>query len=281
VVKIKVFIITSGAAPAVINEDEIEYALKFDDGYANRFISHLKNDENLCTACGEDCISCRLGLIDDLSSRIAGYLRLPRLTNQFIDDPGEHLPNELAPHEVTIAINVHSDVLMEIPKLAVKAGSRALIVPVEDPDWLGGWTKGELEKECARLGIEFAAPKPFCSLTGGGYVHIKRFIEEFKVGRPQIDLIIEDNVIKRVDVVTSAPCGATYYLAHIFEGLEADESLLGVACKGLSSYPCTASTKVDPEFKDSITHKSNYLMMDVVLQLIPCLKHPVSDFEPG
>jgi len=270
--KIKIFIITSGAAPAIINQDEIEYALKFDDGYANRFISHLKNDENLCTACGDDCVSCRLSLVDDLSNKIAGYLRLPKLTGQFIDNPEEYLPGELAPHDITIAINVHSDILMEIPKLAVKAESKALIVPVEDPDWLGGWTKGELEKECARLGLEFAAPKPFCNLAGDGYAFIKQFIEEFKVGRPQIDLIIEDGVVKRVDVITSAPCGATYYLAHIFEGLRADEGLLGVACKGLSSYPCTASTKVDSEFKDSITHKSNYLMMDLVQEALDAAK---------
>jgi len=195
---------------------------------------------------------------------VAGHLKLPLLTNQFIDDPEEYLPSEVVPHDITIAINIHSDLLLEVPHLAAKAGSKALIVPVEDPDWLGGWAKGKLEEECAKLGLEFAAPKPFCNLTGEGHVYIKKFIEEFKVGQPEVDLVIEDGVVKCAKVITSAPCGATYYLARLFKGQRADDKLLEVACKGLSSYPCTASTKIDPEFKDSITHKANYIMMDVL-----------------
>lgn len=264
VIGIKLFIISAGAAPAIINEEQKEYICKFDEGYAQRFIKHLSNDESLCTACNDDCISCRLGVVDDLSNNIAGHLKLPLLTNQFIDEPEEYLPQEFAPHDITVAINIHSDLLIEIPDIVARSGSKALIVPVEDPDWLGNWTKSKLEEKCMSLGLEFAAPKPFCNLTGDGYVHIKRFIDEFKVGRPAVDFIVENGVIKRVDVITSAPCGATYYLAHIMEGLKADSGLIEVACKGLSSYPCTASTKVDPEFKDSITHKANYVMMDVL-----------------
>ena len=242
--------------------------MKFDEGYAQRFIKHLKNDESLCTACGEDCSSCRSGIVEDLSDRIAGHLKLPLLTDQFIDEPEEYLPGEFPPHDITIAINIHSDLLLEVPVLAARAGSKALIVPVEDPDWLGSWTKGEVEKKCAGLGLEFAAPKPFCDLAGDGFIYIKKFIEEFKVGRPQLKLAVKNGVIDRADVLVSAPCGATYYIAHLFEGLKADEKIIEVCCKGLSSYPCTASTKVDPEFKDSITHRSNYIMIDILKELL-------------
>lgn len=270
--EINILIVSAGAESVITKKDEIDYAVKFNENYAQRFIKHIENNESICTACGDDCMHCRLGLVDDLSNRIIGHLKLPRLTDQFIDDPEDYLPAELPAHDLTIAINIHSDLLMEIPALAAKAGSKALIVPVEDPDWLGGWVKARLEESCADLGLEFAAPKPFCNLTGDGYVHIKKFIEEFKVGRPEIELTIEKDVITHVDVVTSAPCGATYYLARIFEGRRADETILGVACKGLSSYPCTASTKVDPEFKDSITHKSNYIMMDVLREILEASK---------
>lgn len=267
-IRIKLFIISAGAAPAIINEAQKEYICKFDEGYAQRFIKHLSNDGELCTACNEDCVSCRLGAVEDLSGRIDGHLKLPLLTNQFIDEPEEYLQGELAPHDITVAINIHSDLLIELPDIVASAGSKALIVPVEDPDWLGNWTKSRLEEKCRSLGLEFAAPKPFCNLTGDGHIHIKRFIKEFKVGRPEIDFTVEEGVIKRVDVITSAPCGATYYLAHIMEGLKADNGLIEVACKGLSSFPCTASTKVDPEFKDSITHKANYIMMDVLKNVL-------------
>lgn len=268
-VRIKVYIVSAGGAPAVTDQEERVYQLKFDEGFAQRFVKHLKNDSSsLCTACGEDCTSCRNGLIDDLSDRIAGHLKLPLLTDQFIDEPEDFLPHELPAHDVTVAINIHSDLLLEVPSLAVKAGSKALIVPVEDPDWLGNWTKGKLEEKCFEFGLEFAAPKPFCNLTPDGYTFIKQFVEEFKVGRPKLNLIVKDGVIKRVNVQVSAPCGATYYLAHIFEGLKADEGIIEVACKGLSSYPCTASTKIDPEFKDSITHKSNYIMIDTLKEML-------------
>ncbi|MDI6817680.1 MAG: DUF166 family protein, partial [Actinomycetota bacterium] len=218
----------------------------------------------LCTACHDECVECRLSLVDDLSGNIAGQLKLPLLTDQFIDDPEEYLSISVPEHEITLAFNIHADILLDVPALAAKAGSKALIVPVEDPDWLGGWTKARLEEECAELGLEFAAPKPFCRLTGDGYEYIKEFIREFKVGLPEVELDIEGGIVTRGHVTTSAPCGATYYLARLFKGVTADDKLLEVACKGLSSYPCTASTKIDPDFKDSITHEANYIMMDVL-----------------
>jgi len=268
VIAIKLFIISAGAAPAITKKDESSYTLKFTEDYAQRFIKHLKNDETLCTACGKDCISCRLSLADDLSDRIAGHLKLPILADQFIDNPEDYLPEEFPSHDVTIAINVHSDLLLDVPVVAARAGSKALIVPVEDPDWIGGWTKKRLEEKCTELGMEFAAPKPFCNLTSDGYVHINRFIKEFRIGRPRVGLIVDNGIIKHVEVIVSAPCGATYHLARIFEGLKADKKVFEVACKGLSSYPCTASTKVDSELKDSITHKANYIMIDVLKGLM-------------
>ncbi|MDP2210930.1 MAG: DUF166 family protein [Candidatus Aquicultor sp.] len=264
VMSIKLYIISAGADPVAINQDESEYALAFNENFAQRFIKHLSNDESLCTACHDECVECRLSLVDDLSGNIAGQHKLPLLTDQFIDDPEEYLPASVPGHDITLAFNIHSDILLDVPELAAKAGSRALIVPVEDPDWLGGWTKRRLEEKCAELGLEFAAPKPFCGLTGDGYEHIKAFIQEFKVGRPEVELDIDGGIVTRAHVTTSAPCGATYYLARLFKGVTADDKLLEVACKGLSSYPCTASTKIDPDFKDSITHEANYITMDAL-----------------
>lgn len=269
-IEIKLYIISAGGAKAAkLKEEKSDYLLKFDEGYAQRFIAHLKNNDRLCTACGEDCIKCRVKLVPDFSESIVGHLRLPHLTNQFIENPEDFLPEEFPEHDITIAINIHSDLLLELPPLIQKAGSKALIVPVESPDWLGGWTKNRLEEECSRLGLEFVAPKPFCSLEADQNTYIGKFVKNFRVGRPVLDLFIEDRKIKKVKVVQSAPCGATYYLARIFKGQDAGEEILQLACKGLSSYPCTASTKIDPEFKDSITHKANYLMMDI---LADCLQ---------
>jgi hypothetical protein len=263
VVIIELYVISAGAAPAV-KQGESQYLLQFDKNYALRFLAHLKNTDKLCTACGEDCVKCRVKLVPDFSNRIAGHLQLPVLTNQFIDDPDDYLHGLLPVHDITIAINIHNDLLVEIPRLAAQAGSKALIVPVEHPDWLGRWTKEELEEACKTMGLEFAAPKPFCNLTADPDSYIGRFMNEFRIGRPILDLTVENGVIKKADVVQSAPCGATYYLARILESRKADETIIQVACKGLSSYPCTASTKIDSEFKDSITHAANYIMIDIL-----------------
>ncbi len=47
---IKVFIVSAGAEPVIVKKDEIDYAVKFNENYAQRFIKHLENDDDLCTA---------------------------------------------------------------------------------------------------------------------------------------------------------------------------------------------------------------------------------------
>ncbi len=226
--------------------------------YGAKFIQNLTNDPNLCLGCGASCIRCRDTYDIDFSSEIAGAHELPTDLPQMIDDPAKYLP-EIPPHEVMVAINVHEDLLLELPKMAVKAGAKALVVPVEDPRWVSMGVRNQLHRICDELQMEFSAPKPFCSLGEVGKTNIDSFVNKFRIGRPKLVIKIQDNKIANVQVLRSAPCGDTYYVARKMIGLKIDEKLDETVSKFWHSYPCIGSMKLDPELKDTILHTGGYL----------------------
>lgn len=236
----------------------------FDGRFAARFMRHLKDEPAACTGCGEACNRCRAGYKLDFSDRIAGVHIFPDTMLTFVDDPGEFLPAELPQHEVAIAINVHQDVLLAIPELAKKAGAKALIVPVENPDWMDRWVREELAESCAKRDLEFASPKPFCALEKGQGETIEAFIDEFKIGRTKLKLRIEEGVVRGARVLRSAPCGYAYFVAHEIIGMRVGEELMLKAAKLWHSFPCTASMKTDAEFNDSILHRAGHILYEVM-----------------
>lgn len=258
----RLFIFMSGTPSGL--EESGPFWEKFDDHYASKFVRHMRDEKSVCTGCGEACNNCRAGYKLDFSGKIAGVHVHPDTLLSFVDNPYDYLPRELPAHDITIAINVHNDLLLEIPALASAAGSQALIVPVEDPDWLDPWVKQELAARCADEGIEFAAPKPFCALDKGEGAAIDAFMDEFKIGKPQLELKIEDGKVKAARVLRSAPCGDTYFVAHNIVGLRVGRELTTKASKYWHSYPCIASMKMDPEFNDTILHRAGHIMYEVL-----------------
>ncbi|MHB0977692.1 MAG: DUF166 domain-containing protein [Candidatus Aquicultorales bacterium] len=232
----RLFIFMSGA-PSEDSKKSGPFWKPFDGKYAEKFIRHLKDRQDVCTGCGELCNHCRAGYKLDFGEKIAGVHLLPDRMLAFIDEPYKYLPGKLPPHDVTIAINVHQDLLLEIPRLAKKAGSQAYIVPVEDPDWLDPWIRQELRSICEGEGLDFTAPKPFCALDKGEGPAIDAFIDEFRIGKPQLKLQIQDGKVRSARVVRSAPCGDTYFVAHNLPGVPIGEELMKKSSKLWHSYP--------------------------------------------
>ncbi|MCL5290928.1 MAG: hypothetical protein M1548_00130 [Actinobacteria bacterium] len=259
----RVFIFTSGA-PGEDSAKTGPFWKEFDDRYADKFIRHLTDNPDVCTGCGKACNHCRAGYKLDYADRIAGTHVHPDKLLAFVDDPYKYLPKVVRSHDVTLAINIHQDLLLEIPELAARAGSKALIVPVEDPDWLDRWLREELADICKEKGLEFAAPKPFCSLDEGEGKIIDEFIEEFRMGKPKLELKIKDGIVRSARVLRSAPCGDTYFVAHNIVGVPVGEELMHRAAKYWHSYPCIASMKMDPEFQDTILHRAGHILYEVV-----------------
>ncbi len=242
------------------------YLKSFDDTFAQRVIMHLTNDANLCTGCASFCEHCRDQYPIQFAEDIVGLLQLPSSLPVYIDDAGEYLPDELEPHDVTIAINVHEDLLLSLPALAKRAGSVALIVPQDDTAWLSPGVRRQVQRICDELGLESAFPKPACALDARpDQVHIREFQNTYKIGKPKIVIQSRDGVIREARVVQSAPCGNTYYVAYNLAGQEIGPDLNErVVSKYWHSYPCVGSMLTDPELGDSILHKGGYLHYQAV-----------------
>ncbi len=189
--------------------------------------------------------------------------QLPRSLPPVLDDAAEYLPAELGAGDVIIAINIHPELLLEIPNMVGGGSTRALIAPIEDPSWIKPGLERQVTQACAKNDMESAFPKPFCSLQPITPV-IKQFSEEFKIGVPTLKFRISGGKIATVEVVQGSPCGLTDFCAQQLLGLPADESLVEKAAQLHHSYPCLSSMAMDNTFGDTIMHKSLNILKEQV-----------------
>ncbi len=235
------------------------FSVTFDDAFAERFLRHLVNEEGYCNGCGALCDHCRDTYGIDFTPDIAHVMQLPSVLPYYLDDPTGLLGGELPPHEATVAVNVHQEVLLALPELAFRAGSRVIIAPSEAPGWVSRWVRGEVRKACRRLGMGCAFPKPFCSLTPGIHPAVDEFMEHFRIGYPRLRLELGEGYIKEARVLRSAPCGNTYYVAFNLKGAPLDASVAEVVAKYWHSFPCVASMEVDRELGETILHIGGFM----------------------
>jgi hypothetical protein len=225
----------------------------------------MVNLPDFCKACDLACANCRVKY-SCFAPDVCGAFRVPSDLPELVDDPEPHLPR-IVPHvDLLLAIGLHPDLLAALPSLARAAHAKAAIVPIEDSKWCPPSLRSELQRSLDNLGIECVFPKPFCDLdaTEGGLVGA--FVQRYQIGKPIIEVSLLGNRISEVRVVRSAPCGSTWYVAQQIRWSAADdlEGLEQIISKAHHGYPCTASMDIDPELKDTILHKSGYIIRDAV-----------------
>ncbi len=96
---------------------------------------------------------------------------------------------------------------------------------------------------------------------------VQRFIAEFGIGRPEVRVEVDRRErITHVDVLRSAPCGSTWFVAKQLEGVEVEDKreLYERISESHHSYPCTASMEKDREIGDTILHKAGYIIRAAV-----------------
>lgn len=235
------------------------FSVTFDDTFALRFIRHLANEEGYCNGCGVLCDHCRDTYGIDFSGDIVDILQLPPILPYYVDDPVELLGGELAPHDATVAVNLHQELLLELPRMAAAAGSRVLVVPSEAPGWTSRWVRGQVKRRCRELDMGCAFPKPFCSLPPGVHPAVDEFMEHFRIGKPSIRLELGDGYIKEARVLRSAPCGNTYYVAFNLKGAPLDARVAEAVAKYWHSFPCVASMEMDRELGETILHMGGFM----------------------
>ncbi|MBN1458045.1 MAG: hypothetical protein JXA57_00820, partial [Armatimonadetes bacterium] len=189
--------------------------------------------------------------------------QLPRSLPPVLDDAAEYLPAELGAGDVIIAIDIHPELLLEIPNMVAGGSTKALIAPIEDPNWIKPGAQRQVTQVCAQNDMESAFPKPFCALQPSTPV-ITEFCEEYQVGLPRLRLEIEDGKVAAVEVARGAPCGLTDFVAEKLIGLLADDILPQKAGELHHAYPCLSSMVLDPASGDTIMHKSLYMLRDYV-----------------
>ncbi|HQA59923.1 MAG: DUF166 family protein [Tepidanaerobacteraceae bacterium] len=242
------------------------FEIKTDTRFANtKFIPHLLNKKEVCTVCGKDCFWCRGRYDLDFKEDIVRIIKLPDIYEIFVDNTDDYLPESFQKHDVAIAIGIHQDILVELPKLIKESGGKALIVPCESGEWVSRWTRDEVIERCKRFGLEYAFPKPFCNLSYGKFPIINEFIDKFKIGKPKFKLYVDNNdTIKRAEVIISAPCGNGYNVCKHLVGKKLGDEAKAAVAKFWHSYPCLGGMTIDPEVGDTILHIGGYIHYDAL-----------------
>jgi len=261
-----------------LNQDywkELSLVFIYSGEYAVRVIRNLINDPSFCKSCGIYCDYCKYNVYTYVNNiKAAVELPDPSILPTFIDDAKKYMPRKIPNSDICVASGLHKDLLLELPYRIHKAGIRALIVPIEDFIEVPLGLRKQLEERCGELGLEVAFPKPFCSLEPDeNKPLISRFLIEFKIGRPLLEVSIMkkggDEVISSTLVKRSAPCGSTWYVARKLIGVKLEKEVLyDAVAKAHHTYPCTATMAVDPEMKEPILHIGGYIIREEVEKAI-------------
>ncbi len=235
----------------------MKLAILYNGEFGERFVCNLAAPK-LCAyfgACGID--SCDYCKDYNHSDRIVYIAEVPdSAASSYIENVGEYVNRFEC--DAVIAINVHPDILIELPDLA---DFELLIVPAESGRWCMPGLRKQLAEICIERGIEFAAPKPFCSLSGDG--KIREFTDEFGIGMPEFRVEVEDDVIRDVEVLRSDPCGCAYYVAKRMRGYVIGDKreFFKEIHQHQCAYPCMASMERDPELGEAPFHLAGYIMV--------------------
>jgi hypothetical protein len=238
----------------------------YNDEFAERVVGNLVNTSNYCKSCGFTCTFCRQ-LYGSFAADIQGVYKTPPSLPAFIEEPEKLLPRNPLLCDIILAIGLHHDMLAATPTLAKKARAKAVIAPLENRAWCPRGLRRQLEESLAEIGVECAVPKPFCSLEESGKPVIDSFIRRYQIGKPQVEVKTAGGRITDAQVLQSAPCGSTWYVAQQIKWTRiADlEDTVAVAHH---SFPCTASMDVDPEVGEPILHVAGYAIREAVKKAV-------------
>jgi len=212
---------------------------------------------------------CKRGFIHWIVG-VHGFAEVPPI-EALLDDVDAlegYLPPRIPECDLVLSLGLPSELQSLVPSIAKKAGAKAAIIAVDDPNWVPPGLRSQMSEEMEEAGIACVFPKPLCGLDKVGNPYIDEFAEQF--GRAVLKIRVEDGVIRRVDVVRGSPCGSTWYIAEKLVGVpvEPREALWEELAKAHHVYPCLASMQNDPEIGDTILHKSQYIIREAVERAI-------------
>jgi hypothetical protein len=244
----------------------------YNGDFGQRVVGNLINYSGFCISCAEACTQCRSvkpGYADNIVSLIE--MPDPITLGDFIDDVEPYLPNDIPHADIALVINIHPDILFGLLHKLKEAGVKGIVGGSESPRELPLGQRKQLEEKAAELGMEAAFAKPFCALKPDpNKPNIAAFLEKAGIGEPLIDVAVQksregkDHILA-ANVIRSAPCGSTWFVAKRLLGLEPDQpDILEKISEAHHSYPCTGSMERDSELGDTVLHKGGYIIRDAV-----------------
>ena len=216
----------------------------------------------------------------------------PPVFPPFIDDPDVFLPDEMAPADLILSFAEHKGAAELLPEIAAKTGAKAVLVAVDDENWLPRGLDRQLHGWLENMNVACVTPKPLCSLTENTYGVTRRETEEYQnslvsefagfFGQPDLELEIDEETrtISGVTVTRDAVCGCARFTAEGLIGLSVDDA---EEKAGLlhHHYPCLASMQKLPHFDhDTLMHVSGQVLKNNVGAQVKPYKN-VRTFKPG
>ena len=228
-------------------------------------LNFVNNLCNLCSVC-DYCAPCRPVSLN-FTRYLYGVFRLPDNLPVFVEEPLAYIP-ELPACDLVIALNIHPDLLLELPSVLSKAKVKAVIAPADAPEWVPPGLKRQLKTLFKEYTIECAFPKPYCSLDyKKEHPFINQMIKDLKIGKPKVDIEIKRNTILKATCLTSAPCGSTWYICEKLKNVPVTNVIETIA-EAHHAFPCNASMVKDPEINDTLLHKAGYTVRGVVVNAL-------------
>jgi len=180
-----------------------------------------------------------------------------------IEEPSEFLPKNIPEADLVISLGENSGIPQLLPDIVKASGARAVIAPVDNRAWLPPGLAKQLERTFHKMDVAVVFPTTFCTLQEGDSNDplIREFAHHF--GAPELEAEVENDRVKGIKVVKSAPCGSTYFVAEGLKGamvVDAEEK------SGIlhHNYPCLATMNVDWQFQDTLMHRAGYFIKEAV-----------------
>lgn len=251
------------------------------ENYGKKILENLRNTAGHCNVCSTKCIGrrCKYGKYDFAKNisivKIPSIHELPKI----IEEPEQIIGEKLPKAEIAIATGLHNDIYLALPEILQNSEIKALLILRNNPQDAPPGVSKQVEENCKELGIEFDNPKPPCLLIPKKEKPIiTKFIMEYRIGIPFIKLETIKNKekikIKNIELKTSAPCGATWYIARMLLNYEINlknEESINKLCEYVASLNqsyCIASTAHDYELGDTVIHWATYIAMETILRAL-------------
>jgi len=235
-------------------------------------IANLVNASGFCISCADACTLCKSGKYN-LAGDLVCVIEMPDpdSLDDFLDDVAPHIPPGIPQADIAIVVNVHPDIIFGLLPILKDKGYKGIIGGSERPKELPLGLRTQLADEAGKLGMEEAFAKPFCALRPNPATPaINAFMEKAHFGEPMLKIVTQKSragkeTVLAANVIRSAPCGSTWYVAKRMTGIETDQpDLRERISEAHHAYPCTASMDQDPELKDTILHKAGYIIREAV-----------------